>query len=107
VAGPLLLGVTIERPLPQGTQRIAVIGDADFGASQFIDNGGNQNFIEALMLWLTGEFNTLDFGTQSAIDSTLTLSNNAIVLLSAAYLAGLPILLLLIAGFVRWRRSRN
>ncbi|MFT5895187.1 MAG: hypothetical protein ACI8VW_002061 [bacterium] len=107
VAGPLLLGVTIERPLTQGTQRIAVIGDADFGSSQFIDNGGNQKFIEALMLWLTGEFNTLDFGTQSAIDSTLTLSNNAVVLLSVTYLAGLPILLLLIAGLVRWRRGSH
>lgn len=105
VAGPLLLGVTIERPLTQGTQRIAVVGDADFGSSQFIDNGGNQNFIEALMLWLTGEFNTLEFGTQPAIDSTLTLNDNSIILLSAIYLAGLPTLLLLIAGFVRWRRS--
>lgn len=107
VAGPLLLGVTIERQLAQGTQRVAVIGDADFGSSQFIDNGGNQNFIEALMLWLTGEFNALEFGTQSAIDSTLTLSNNSIVLLSAVYLAGLPLLLLSTAILVRWRRRRS
>jgi hypothetical protein len=107
VAGPLLLGVTIERQLTQGTQRVAVIGDADFGSSQFIDNGGNQNFIEALMLWLTGEFNALEFGTQSAIDSTLTLSNNSIVLLSAVYLAGLPLLLLSTAILVRWRRRRS
>ena len=107
VAGPLLLGVTIERKLAQNTQRVAVIGDADFGSSQFIDNGGNQNFIEALMLWLTGEFNALEFSTQSAIDSTLTLSNNSIVLLSAVYLAGLPILLLITAFVVRWRRRRS
>lgn len=107
VAGPLLLGVTIERQIAQGSQRIAIIGDADFGASQFIDNGGNQDFIEALILWLTGEFNTLDFGTQAAVDSTLTLSNNAIVLISSIYLAGLPLLLLLVAGIVRWRRSRQ
>ena len=104
VAGPLLLGVTIERTLTQGSQRIAVIGDADFASSQFIDNGGNQDFIEALMLWLTGEINSLDFATQSANDSTLALSNNAIVVISVIYLAGIPVLLLLIAGFVRWRR---
>lgn len=106
VAGPLLLGVTIERQTLTGTQRIAVIGDADFGASQFIDNGGNQYFIEALMLWLTGEFDALEFATQPAKDSTLVLTNNAIVILSATYLAGLPAILLLIAGLVRWRRSR-
>lgn len=107
VAGPLLLGVTIERQLANGTQRIAVIGDADFGASQFIDNGGNQDFIEALMLWLTGEFNTMDFVTQAAIDSTLTLSNNSVVALSTVYLAGLPIMLLVLAGLVRWRRHKH
>ena len=104
VAGPLLLGVTIERQVAQGTQRIAVIGDADFASSQFIDNGGNQDFTEALMLWLTGETNTLDFSTQAAIDSTLTLTNDSVILLSAIYLAGLPLVLLLVAGFVRWRR---
>ena len=104
IAGPLLLGVTIERALAAGTQRIAVIGDADFGSSQFVDNGGNQDFIEALVLWLTGEINTMDFDTQAAIDSTLTLNNNSVVTLSAIYLAGLPLVFLLIAGLVRWRR---
>lgn len=106
VAGPLLLGVTIERILPQGTQRIAVLGDADFGASQFIDNGANKAFGESLFLWLSGESDDLGFVTQKAVDSELMLDNQSVVILSAIYLAGIPALLLAGAGVVRWRRRK-
>ena len=66
--GPLLLGMTIERDVrrqPGGeSQRIAILGDADFGSSQFLGNGGNQMFAESLMLWLTGDSNESDFNTR-------------------------------------------
>lgn len=107
VSGPLLLGVTIERTLAQGTQRFAVIGDADFAASQFIGNGANQSFTESLALWLTGDADALAFVSQRAPDSELSLSNRSIVFLSAVYLAILPLLLCIIAGVVRWRRQRG
>ncbi len=106
VAGPLMLGISIERPRAQGTQRIAVLGDADFAASQFLDNGANKAFTESLILWLTGESDALEFVTHKAPDSELQLDNRSIVLISALYLAGLPALLLLIAAIVRWRRRR-
>lgn len=107
VAGPLLLGVTIERTLASGTQRFAVIGDADFASSQFIGNGANQNFMESLALWLTGDAEELGFITQRAPDSELNLSTRSIIVLSAMYLAVLPLLLLLMAGIVWWRRRRS
>lgn len=106
ISGPLLLGVTIERTLAQGTQRFAVIGDADFAASQFLGNGANQSFMEALALWLTGDADEMSFITQRAPDSELNLSNRAIIIVSVLYLVTLPLSLLLIAGFVRWRRNR-
>lgn len=104
VVGPLLLGVTVERELPTGLQRFAVIGDADFASSQFIGNGGNQSFVEALALWLTGDSDALQFVTRRAPDSSLQLNNRSIVLLSVLYLAALPVLLLMTAALVRWRR---
>lgn len=107
VSGPLLLGVTIERTLAKGTQRFAVIGDADFAASQFLGNGANQSFMEALALWLTGDADELSFITQRAPDSELSLDNRAVIALSVVYLAALPLLLLLVAGIVRWRRKRS
>jgi len=105
VPGPLLLGVTIERTLAEGTQRFAVIGDADFAASQFLGNGANQSFTEALILWLTGDADELDFVTQRAPDSELSLSNRSIIALSVVYLVALPVFLLLVAVFVRRRRN--
>lgn len=107
VAGPLLLGVTIERTLAAGTQRFAVIGDADFASTQFLGNGANQAFMESLALWLTGDAKELGFITQRAPDSELNLSNRSIIALSSVYLIVLPSLLLLMAGSVWWRRKRN
>jgi len=106
VAGPLLLGVSIERRLAQGTQRFAIIGDADFASSQFIDNGGNQAFTEALLLWLTGDSETLEFITQPAQDATLELDNRSIIVLSGLYLAVIPFVFLVLAILVRWIRGR-
>ena len=107
VRGPLVLGVSIERRLPEGFQRFAVIGDADFAASRFIDNGANKAFIESLMLWLTGDTDDLEFVTQKAADSELSLSNTAIITMSAVYLAGIPTLLLATGLVIRWRRRRS
>ena len=103
----MLLGVTIERTLAQGTQRFAVIGDADFAASQFVGNGANQSFTETLALWLTGDADAMAFVTQRAPDSELALSNRSIVVVSVAYLVAIPLLLLMVAGLVRWRRKRS
>jgi len=107
VAGPLMLGVTVERQLSEDVQRVAVIGDADFASSQFVGNGGNQSFMESLTLWLTGDAKALEFVSQRAPDSELQLSNKAIIGLTLVYLAALPVLLLITAAIVRWRRRRN
>jgi ABC-type uncharacterized transport system involved in gliding motility auxiliary subunit len=104
VAGPLLLGITIERDRPDGRQRFAVIADADFAASQFVGNGANQSFAESLVLWLTGDGDALEFVTQRAPDSELMLDNRSIIVLTVALLAIIPMLFILIAIIVRWRR---
>lgn len=104
VAGPLTLGVAIERQLPQGVQRFAVIGDADFAASQFVGNGSNQAFMESLALWLSGDKDELAFVAQRAPDSELNLSNRAIIALTALYLLAIPLILLLMAALIKWRR---
>lgn len=107
IVGPLLLGVSIEREMPEGNQRIVVIGDADFASSQFVDNGDNQVFTEALMLWLTGESDSLEFITRSAPDTALVLNNRSIIALSIVYLAGIPLLLFIIAIVVRVRNRKT
>jgi len=83
-----------------------VIGDADFGASQFIGNGSNQAFTDSLILWLSGDADAIEFVTQRASDSELRLDNRSIIILTAVLLAVLPLLILIIGLLVRWRHRR-
>ncbi len=106
VAGPLTLGVTIERQLSNNTQRIAILGDADFASNQFVGNGSNQAFLESLVLWLAGDDQALEFVTQAAPDTQLSLSKKAIVILSGLFLLGMPLLMLCIAAWLALRRRR-
>lgn len=101
VSGPLILGVTLERRIGAQMQRIAVLGDADLGSSQFVGNGGNAAFVEQLFTWLSGDDDALAFTTTPAPDGTLELGRRAIVVLSVVCLIGLPMLLLCVAGAVR------
>ena len=107
IAGPLTLGVTIERQLGDNTQRIAILGDADFASNQFAGNGSNQAFLESLVLWLAGDDQALEFVTQAAPDTQLILTNQAIVVLSGVFLLGIPLLMLGIAGWLAFRRRRT
>lgn len=106
VAGPLLLGLAIERARGTATpQRMAVIGDADFAASRFLGNGANAAFAESVLLWLAGDGTEADFITVPAADAELTLTTRARALLVGAFLALVPGLLLIVALIV-WRRQR-
>jgi len=104
VAGPLLLGVTIEREIAGAQQRIAIVGDADFGSNQFVGNGANQALIESLFIWLSGDADALGFVTQPAPDAQLALSAQSIIVLTVLLLVVLPLMLLLIGLLIAWRR---
>jgi len=107
VAGPLLLGVAIERETAGRTQRIAVLGDADFAASRFLGNGANAAFAESLFLWLAGDDDALDFVVRPAADAKLVLGSRAIIALGAVLLVCLPLALLLVGLAVRLARARE
>ncbi|MDO6460525.1 Gldg family protein [Granulosicoccaceae sp. 1_MG-2023] len=106
VRGPLTLGVTIERERSHTTQRIAVLGDADFMANTWIGNGGNQALGERLFNWLTADDSLLQFERIAAPDRQLNLSNTAVLTLAGVFLLGLP-LLLFGGAVVVWRRARK
>jgi len=104
VAGPLILGVSIERRMNDRDQRVTIIGDADFGASAYLGNGANLALIESLFLWLGGNAAALEFVTKPAVDAELSLNNTQIIALTASFLIAIPVTLLGIAGFAAWRR---
>ena len=104
VAGPLILGVSVEREINGRDQRVVIIGDADFGASAYLGNGANLAMIESLFLWLGGNAAALEFVTEPAVDADLQLTNSQIVSLTVSFLVVLPLILLTMAGVAAWRR---
>jgi len=104
VAGPLVLGVSIERTINDREQRVVIIGDADFAATAYLGNGANLALVESIFLWLAGNAAALEFVTQPAVDAQLSLDNRSIISLTVAYLAVIPLSLLAMAGVAAWRR---
>lgn len=107
VSGPLLLGVTLDRQIAGKRQRIALLGDADFAASQYLGNGANLAFAESLLLWLTGESESLAFATTPAPDARLALGRQAIIGWTIVLLAVLPLGALSVAAWLAFRNRRR
>lgn len=105
VAGPINLGITIERNRGSRKQRIAVIGDADFMANTWLGNGGNQAFAERLFNWLGSDDNMLQFTSNMAPDKQIQLSNNSLIFLAVTFLIAIPLIMFLLA-FISYRKLR-
>lgn len=111
--GPLLLGATIVRETRHGEnselrreQRIAIIGDADLFASQWVGNGANLEYAERLFNWLAQDDAQLAFATRIPDDAFLDPSSRNILIMGGGFLIGLPMLFLVLAGCT-WRRQRH
>ncbi len=111
IPGPLLIGATLTRDVEVDgepvTQRVAVIGDADFLADLHVGDLGNEAFGLNLAQWLALRDAQLNISIPSAPDTVVILSPLAGQLLVAGFVIVLPLLLLLV-GVGRWflRRRR-
>ncbi|MDQ7074384.1 MAG: hypothetical protein Q9O24_04365 [Gammaproteobacteria bacterium] len=107
-AGPLSLGLVLQRPLPnqREQQRVVVIGDGDFLANQYLGNGGNLELGSRLFSWLTEKDNLLQISMPKAADSQLQLSSWQIALIGFGFFLLLPAGLLLTGFMIVWRRRR-
>lgn len=108
-ATPLLstiAGETIGVALERGEQRVAVVGDGDFLANQYLNNGGNLELGLNLVNWLVTDDSQIDIALRSARDLSLMLSRNAYIVIAAGFLFVLPLLLVGTGVFV-WRRRRR
>jgi ABC-type uncharacterized transport system involved in gliding motility auxiliary subunit len=107
--GPLDFGFALSRLSPnpnKNEQRAVVIGDGDFLSNTFLGNGGNRALGERLFDWLLGDDALVDLPPHGAPDRTLNLSQAGLDALSIGFIAGVPVLLLLIGGLIAWRRRR-
>jgi hypothetical protein len=104
--GPLNVGLTLSRRTDSGTQRIAVIGDADFLSNTYLGNGGNLAFGLNLVEWLTSADQFVSRYTAAAPDQRLDYSRAEILGIGFGSLFVVPGLLLLGAGWA-WQRRRR
>lgn len=106
--GPLLLGAALIRPEQQtgSEQRIAVIGDADWLASQWIGNGANLQYAERLFNWLAADEAQLAFATTLPDDAFINPDSRTILIMGGGFLFGLPVLFIMVAALL-WRRQRK
>ncbi len=109
--GPLTLGWALTRSLQQEdgslrTQRIVMVGDADFLASQFLGNGANADLGLNMMNWLSFDDELISVTPKSAPDTELNLTRNVQIFIFVVFMLVLP-LGLIISGIVIWRRRRR
>jgi ABC-type uncharacterized transport system involved in gliding motility auxiliary subunit len=108
--GPLDFGFALSRLSPspdKSEQRAVVIGDGDFLSNTFLGNGGNRALGERVFDWLLGDDKLVDLPPRGAPDRLLQISQIELNAVSFGFLVALPLLLLLIGGFIVWRRRRR
>jgi ABC-type uncharacterized transport system involved in gliding motility auxiliary subunit len=87
-------------------QRVVIIGDGDFISNASIGFGGNLELGLKMMNWLTEDDAFIHIPAKTAVDLTLKLSVNSVILLGAFFLVILP-LGLISTGISIWLRRRK
>lgn len=111
IPGPLLIGGTLTRDREVDgesvTQRIGLVGDADFLSNLHLGELGNEALGLNLLQWLAARDTQLNIRIPPAPDTVVTLSPLAGQAIVVGFVIVLPLLLLL-AGTGRWlvRRRR-
>lgn len=110
-AGPLTVGVALYRPRPGlpatadplavNEQRIVIMGDGDFLSNTYLGNGANLELGLNIIHWLTLDDTPILIAPKAAPDPNLNLSENALALIAAMFLIGLPGALLA-SGWLIW-----
>ena len=98
INGPLNLGLTLATTHENdageiSSQRIAVIGDADFISNQYLGNGANLDIGVNLVNWLSHDDNLISISPRPAPDTQLTLSQSTQIVIGLGFLLVMPALL--------------
>lgn len=106
IPGPLTIGLTLTREQKDAsgkarTQRVALVGDADFLANAYVGELGNQQLGLNLIQWLASRDAQLNIDIPKAPDVSLFLPGWGLTLIVLGFVIALP-LLLLGWGVTRW-----
>jgi ABC-type uncharacterized transport system involved in gliding motility auxiliary subunit len=89
------------------TQRVAVIGDADFISNAYLGNGANLDLGNRLVNWLSHDDALIRIPPRTAPDTQLTLTPTLSLAIGLGFLAVIPLGLLAAGGTIWWRRRKR
>jgi gliding motility-associatede transport system auxiliary component len=118
IAGPLILGVTLQRNIEKEIskeseeddkdrfyqQRIVVVGDGDFISNRYLANGGNMALGINIFNWLSEDEQLLSIAAKFYADQRIELSQTQLLSLGFGFFIALPVLFLVIGWFIRYKR---
>ncbi len=104
--GPAVIALALQRNINDREQRIVVVGNGAFLANSFAGNGGNVDLGVNMVNWLAGEEHLITLQPRAAKDSNLTLGKTQLAAIGIGFLAGLPLLLAGVGGYIWWKRRR-
>jgi ABC-type uncharacterized transport system involved in gliding motility auxiliary subunit len=115
VAGPLHIGISIEREIekPEGEglvtkqQRIVVMGDGDFLSNTYLANSGNLELGLRLINWLSADDDFIAIPAKVATDTQLDMSGTTLGIIGLGFLFVLPLLLLGTGVVIGWQRKKS
>ncbi len=115
VAGPLHIGISIEREIekPEGEglitkqQRIIVTGDGDFLSNTYLANSGNLELGLRLINWLSVDDDFIAIPAKVATDTQLDMSGTTLGIIGLGFLFVLPLLLLGTGVVIGWQRRKS
>jgi len=105
--GPLNLALAASRERASGTQRLAVVGDSDFLANNYLGTGSNLEYAMRLFHWLVGDDQRVEITPDRPDDIELDMSRLALAIIGVGFLFVLPLALLATGAIVWWRRHKH
>jgi ABC-type uncharacterized transport system involved in gliding motility auxiliary subunit len=97
----------MERKIENKQQRVVVTGSGLFLANQFVGLLGNLDVGVNMVNWLSGDDNLINVQPRPNVDSSLSLSREALYSIVLFFLVVLPIALLASGGAIWWRRRKG
>ena len=112
IAGPLAIGISIEREVVNDDQikkqqRIVVMGDGDFLSNTYLGNSGNLELGMRLINWLSRDDDFIAIPARMATDTQLNMSGTSLGMIGLGFLFVLPLLLMGIGAVISWRRKNS
>lgn len=106
IPGPLTIALAKTRKVGKRKQRIMIIGDGDFLSNNYLGNQGNRDLGVNIFNWIGHADNFISITSKTAMDTKISLSQQAWWIIALLFLIIAPIMLFS-SGFIIWFKRRK